>query len=192
MSTAQSSATGPRRQGRRVGRWIFLVLLLIPLLEITTIILVGQAVGPWWTFGALIALSVLGAWLVHREGRRTWHRLREVLRRGHPPAKELTDAGLVLVGGALLLTPGFLTDALGLFFILPLTRPITRVWLQAVVASRLLGEFGHGRPGQGAGRGKNPPRAGRGEIIEGEIIDESPRGAADPGDPTGGATSGDR
>ncbi len=181
-STGQASGAG-RNPSRRRGRWIFLVLLLIPLLEITTIILVGQAVGPWWTFGALIVLSVFGAWLVHREGRRTWRRLREALRRGQTPAKELTDAGLVLVGGAMLLTPGFLTDALGLFFVLPLTRPITRVWLQTVVASRLLGSFGPVRttyPGAGAGA----TRAGRGEVIEGEIIREpdadAPEGESKP------------
>ncbi len=174
-STGQTAAAG-RNPGRRRGRWIFLVLLLIPLLEITTIILVGQAVGAWWTFGALIALSVFGAWLVHREGRRTWGRLREALRQGQPPAKELTDAALVLVGGAMLLTPGFLTDALGLFFVLPLTRPVTRVWLQTVVASRLLGSFGPvGAPRQGGG----PRRTTRGEVIEGEVIPEQgppPRG----------------
>ncbi|MGB3764638.1 MAG: FxsA family protein, partial [Ornithinimicrobium sp.] len=153
-STGQTSDAG-RNPARRRGRWIFALLLLIPLLEITTIILVGQAIGAWWTFAALIALSVIGAWLVHREGRRTWGRLREALRQGQTPAKELTDAGLVLVGGAMLLTPGFLTDALGLFFVLPLTRPVTRVWLQTMVASRLLGSVapagGEGRRGRSGG-----------------------------------------
>lgn len=175
MVTSTGPAAGARPPNRRRGRWILLLLLLIPLLEITTIILVGQAVGPWWTFGALIALSVLGAWLVHREGRRTWGRLREALRRGHTPAKELTDAGLVLVGGAMLLTPGFLTDALGLFFVLPLTRPITRVWLQTVVASRLLGSFGPVGTSRRGGGGGNSPRTGRSDVIEGEVI-EAPKG----------------
>ncbi len=159
---------------------MLLVLLAIPLLEITTIIAVGQAIGPWWTFGALIALSVFGAWLVHREGRRTWHRLQQSLRSGKAPAKEVTDAGLVLVGGAMLLTPGFLTDAIGLFLVLPLTRPITRVWLQAMVASRLLSGVGapvtpsdhrstaRRPPPSGSHR---PPTSGSGEVIEGEIVE---------------------
>jgi UPF0716 protein FxsA len=169
MTSARASQAAPRR--RRTGRYILAGLLLVPLLEIMTIIAVSRAVGAWWTFGALIALSVVGALLVHREGRRTWARLRAVLGRGQPPAKELADAGLVLVGGAMLLTPGFLTDALGLFLVLPLTRPVTRVWLQSLVAGQLLGSVsGPGRSSRqrpGAGPRSRP---GPGEVIEGEIV----------------------
>lgn len=161
---------GKRPKGKRVGRWILFLLLLIPLLEIATIIAVGNLVGPWWTFGALIFLSVLGAALVHREGKRTWSALREALRRGSAPAKEITDAGLVLVGGAMLLAPGFLTDALGLFFVLPFTRPITRLWLQAVVASRLLGQFAGPSMATGAEGQQRPTRTTAGDVIEGEVI----------------------
>jgi len=145
-------------------------LLVVALLEILTIIAVGQAVGPWWTFGALIALSVLGAALVHREGRRTWGRLRQALHQGQQPAKELADAGLVLVGGAMLLTPGFLTDAVGLFLVLPLTRPVTRLWLQSVVAGQLLGSTT--RPAShGSGRRRHDSRrTGGGPVIEGEVV----------------------
>ncbi|MGB5951660.1 MAG: FxsA family protein [Ornithinimicrobium sp.] len=169
MSTHAGAAT-PRK---RRGRWILLILLLVPLLEIVTIIAVGQAVGPWWTFGALIVLSIVGAAVVHREGRRTWHRLREAISRGTTPAKELTDAGLVLVGGALLLTPGFLTDAIGFFLVLPVTRPLTRVWLQAIIASRLLGTFGSTAPMTPGHSGGRTYRPGAGEIIEGEVVRDS-------------------
>jgi len=58
------------------------------------------------------------------------------------PGRELADAALVLIGGTLLLTPGFLTDLVGFFFILPFTRPITRAWLQGVVERRLLHRSG--------------------------------------------------
>ncbi len=185
-SSSQAASAGSRRQGRRLGRWILVGLLLIPLLEIATIVLVGQAVGPWWTFGALIALSVLGAWLVHREGRRTWHRLREALRRGQTPAKEVTDAALVLVGGAMLLTPGFLTDALGLFFVLPLTRPITRIWLQTVVAGRLLGQWSSTGTSTSSGRSTTgrPARSGGADVIEGEIVSDEDEPDGGPRDTT--------
>lgn len=172
-----SAGPTPRRSQR--GRWILFVLLAIPLLEILTIIAVGQALGPWWTFGALIALSIVGAAVVHREGRRTWHRLREALRRGATPAKELTDAGLVLAGGALLLTPGFLTDALGFFLVLPFTRPVTRVWLQAMVASRMLGTFGSTEPGGSPQGGTQPRTSTHQDVIEGEIIDREDLGTPD-------------
>ena len=161
---------GKRSKGRHFGRWILFFLLLIPLLEIATIIAVGNLVGPWWTFGSLIFLSVIGAALVHREGKRTWTALREALRKGGTPAKEITDAGLVLVGGAMLLAPGFLTDALGLFFVLPFTRPITRLWLQAVVASRLLGQFAGPRTPPRNGGPRHTTRPGGGDVIEGEVI----------------------
>ncbi len=169
-SGLSADSSGKRSKGRRVGRWILFLLLLIPLLEIATIIAVGRLVGPWWTFGALIFLSIIGAALVHREGKRTWAALRGALRKGATPARELTDAGLVLVGGAMLLTPGFLTDALGLFFVLPFTRPITRLWLQAVVASRLLGHVAGPGTSPGPGGQAGAQRPGRGDVIEGEII----------------------
>ena len=171
MTSARTST--PRPRSRRTGRLILVGLLVVPLLEIVTIIAVGQAVGPWWTFGALIALSVVGAALVHREGRRTWGRLRAALRQGQPPAKELADAGLVLLGGAMLLTPGFLTDALGLFVVLPLTRPITRVWLQTVVAGQLLGSVSGGTSSRGQrGNTSASSQRGRGQVIEGEVVQD--------------------
>ena len=68
----------------------------------------------------------LGAWLVKREGRRAWEALQETLETGQLPGQELADAALVLVGGTLLLTPGFVTDIFGFFFVLPFTRPLAR------------------------------------------------------------------
>lgn len=168
-STDQVGPARPRR-GRSIGRWVVAALLLVPLAEIVLIVFVGQQIGAWWTFGLLLAMCVLGAWLVRREGGRTWRALQSAVRQGQPPAKELTDAALVLVGGTMLLTPGFLTDLLGLFLVLPLTRPLTRVWLQTVVASRLLGPTapsGEGRPGPAGQRGR-----GRPEVIEGEIVQD--------------------
>ena len=74
----------------------------------------------------LIADSLLGAWLVRREGRRAWRALQEALQSGRMPDRELADGGLILVGGALLLTPGFLSDVLGFLCVLPFTRPAMR------------------------------------------------------------------
>lgn len=179
--TGRLDGPGGRRPGRRAprrARWVLAALLLIPLLEITVIVLVGQWIGPWWTFGALIALCFLGAWLVRREGARTWRRLQETVRSGQAPAREITDAALVFVGGILLLAPGFVTDAIGLFLVLPLTRPLSRMWVQSVVASRIVTlapPFPAGATGWPP-RGW-PSRAGRGpeDVIEGEIVgDDGP------------------
>ena len=138
--------------GRRRPPWVwlvFLALLVGPLAEIALIVAVGKVIGGWQTVALLLVESALGAYLVKREGRRTWQALRVALNTGKMPGLELADAALVLIGGTLLLTPGFLTDIAGFFFILPFTRPITRRWLQGVVERRLL------------------PRSG---IIRGEVI----------------------
>lgn len=138
--------------GRRRPPWVwlvFLALLVVPLAEIALIVAVGKVIGGWQTVALLLVESALGAYLVKREGRRTWQALRVALNTGKMPGRELADAALVLIGGTLLLTPGFLTDIAGFFFILPFTRPITRRWLQGVVERRLL------------------PRSG---IIRGEVI----------------------
>ena len=97
------------------------------------------------------------------------------------PSRQLADAALVLIGGTLLLTPGFVTDIVGFFFILPVTRPIARRFLEAAVARRLLGAwtvvgggttgpFGGGGPASGADRtGTSGPTVVPGEVVPGEV-----------------------
>jgi len=114
----------------------------VPVAEIAVIVAVGKVIGGWQTLALLLAESALGAYLVKREGSRTWRSLRLARNSGKMPGRELADAMLVLIGGTLLLTPGFLTDIVGFFFILPFTRPITRRWLQRVVERRLVGGSG--------------------------------------------------
>ncbi|MGW6504506.1 FxsA family protein [Nonomuraea angiospora] len=105
---------------------LFLAFLVVPVLEIWLLIQVGSVIGGPATVALLIADSLLGAWLVRREGRRAWRALQEAIGSGRMPERELADGGLVLVGGALLLTPGFFTDVFGFLCILPFTRPLMR------------------------------------------------------------------
>jgi UPF0716 protein FxsA len=142
---------------------VFLLLLVVPVLEIAVIVAVGQVIGGWQTLLLLVLESLLGAWLVRREGARAWSALTTALNTGRMPSRELADGALVLVGGTLLLTPGFLTDIVGFFFILPFTRPLARGVLERAVARRLLGGF-FGRPPRG------PDKPGDGDVIEGEIL----------------------
>lgn len=102
------------------------LFLLTPILEIYLIIQVGRWIGAWETVALLLVESALGAWLVKGEGRRAWAALRDTMTSGRLPTRELIDAGLVLVGGTLLLTPGFVTDVFGFFCLLPFTRPLAR------------------------------------------------------------------
>jgi UPF0716 protein FxsA len=108
---------------------IVALFVIVPIVEIYVIIQVGQAIGAIPTLLLLIVESLIGAWLVKREGRRAWQALRETIQTGQLPGKELADAALILIGGTLLLTPGFVTDVVGFFFVLPFTRPLARRFL---------------------------------------------------------------
>jgi UPF0716 protein FxsA len=99
-----------------------LAFIAIPAAEIYVILLVGDAIGLWPTVALLLADAVLGAWVVRHQGRSAWRRFRLALAEGRIPAREVLDGGLVIAGGAFLITPGFLTDIAGLVLILPPTR----------------------------------------------------------------------
>ena len=122
----------------RMPWWLLgLLFVVVPVLEIYLLIQAGQVIGVWWTVLLLIATGILGSYLVKLEGGRAWRSLREALNQGRMPARELADGALILVGGTLLLTPGFVTDIAGLFCILPFTRPLARRALTGVVAKRI-------------------------------------------------------
>jgi UPF0716 protein FxsA len=169
-----------------VLRWVFLALLVVPVVEIAAIIAVGRVIGGWQTLLLLVLESLLGAWIVKREGARTWAALQEALRSGRMPSRQLSDAALVLIGGTLLLTPGFVTDIVGFFFILPLTRPVTRAWLESIVTRRLLGPMGEWPGGFGGGPGSAGAATPGGRAAPGSRT--APGGGAAPGGrPSGGS-----
>ncbi|WP_327091977.1 FxsA family protein [Nonomuraea sp. NBC_01738] len=105
---------------------LFLAFLVVPVLEIWLAFQVGAAIGGPATVALLAAGVVVGGWVVRREGRRAWRELNAALQAGRMPERELADSGFVLAGGALLMVPGFLTDVLGLLFLVPFTRPLLR------------------------------------------------------------------
>lgn len=154
---------------RRRGPWGVLVVLfvIVPLIEIYLLIQVGQVIGAWWTILLLIADSILGGYLIKREGGRAWQSLRVALESGRMPARELADGALILVGGTLLLTPGFLTDFVGFFFILPLTRPVARRLLTGFITRKFLGPGG----GPGSGGTRTQQRPGPDSVVQGEVVD---------------------
>src|SRR3954451_15286974 len=105
---------------------LVLLFIAIPIAELAVIIQVGQAIGVWWTIGLLIADSLLGSWLMRHQGRASWRRFNEAVGAGRVPTREVLDGALVIFGGALLLTPGFLTDILGLVLLIPPSRALVR------------------------------------------------------------------
>src|ERR671938_309497 len=105
---------------------LVLLFIVVPLVELYVIIQVGQAIGALPTIAILLADSLLGTMLMRSQGRAVWRRFNEALSAGRPPAREVLDGGLVILGGAFLLTPGFVTDVAGLILLLPPTRAIVR------------------------------------------------------------------
>jgi UPF0716 protein FxsA len=158
---------------RRFPAWLLLVaFVVVPLLEIFVLIQVGQVIGPWWTILLLVADSILGTWLIRREGGRAWTALRTALSTGSMPARELADGALILVGGTLMLSPGFVTDLLGIALILPLTRPVARRALTRVVTRRLTGVGASAyMPRPGPGNARRPHSDPGGPVVEGEVVD---------------------
>ncbi len=116
---------------------LVLALLGIPVAEIFFIIRVARDLGIPETIGLLVAVSLVGAWLVRRSGLGVLRQIRERLARGEIPGKELVDGLLILVGGLMMLTPGFLTDAVGLLLLLPPTRLALRGLLVRRYSKRL-------------------------------------------------------
>src|SRR5205814_7820639 len=93
---------------------LVLIFIVVPIVEIYVIIQVGQAIGALWTILLLIADSIIGARLLSWQGRRAWKRFQEALAAGRLPHREVLDGALIVVGGAFLLAPGFITDVVGI------------------------------------------------------------------------------
>jgi len=118
---------------------LFLAFTITTAVELLLILVVGRAIGVWVTIGIIVVTGLLGAWLTSREGRRAWSRVVDSLSRGEPPADPIVQALLVLVGGVLLLTPGFLTDAFGFACLVPPTRVRMARGLRRYFSARIAG-----------------------------------------------------
>src|SRR3954470_1120791 len=105
---------------------LIVVFIVVPLAELYVIIQVGQAIGALPTIAILLLDSVLGSMLLRSQGRAVWRRFNEALATGRMPHREVQDGVLVIFGGAFLITPGFLTDVIGLLLLLPPTRSVIR------------------------------------------------------------------
>jgi UPF0716 protein FxsA len=108
---------------------LILLFIVIPIAELYVILKVGDLIGILPTIALLVADSLLGAWLLKSQGRTVWRRFQETMQAGRVPHRELFDGVLVIFGGAFLITPGFLTDIVGVLLLLPPTRALVRRWL---------------------------------------------------------------
>ena len=144
---------------------IFLFIVL-PLAELYVILKVGDAIGPVWTILLLAAESLLGSLLLRSQGRSVWRRFNTALAEGKMPHREVMDGVLVIFGGAFLITPGFITDVIGLLLLVPPTRALLR--------SRVVRTLGR-RVRVGGGSGRFRPRDYDVEGSAREYDDPAPR-----------------
>jgi UPF0716 protein FxsA len=143
--------------------FLFLLFVFVPIIEITLFVYIGGEIGALSTIGMVILTAVVGSMLLRSQGLATLARLREVTGAGGIPGRELLEGVLLLFGGALLLTPGFFTDAVGLL----LMTPLVRQWLVAQSLARFDPLRFRGAPGGQEG-GSSDPQSGP-VIIEGEF-----------------------
>jgi len=161
---------------RRVPWWLLaLLFIVVPVIEIFVLIQIGQVIGAWWTILLLVADGLLGSWLMKREGTRAMRALQQALDARRMPARELADGALILVGGTLLLTPGFVTDIAGLICVLPFTRPLVRGALVRFLTRRFLATPGATAAAMfqeaGPGATRTRQRPGPDGVVQGEVID---------------------
>lgn len=164
---------------------LVLVFLVAPLVELAVIVQVAGEVGVLNTIGLLVAVSLVGAWLARREGVGVVRRIQAALQRGQLPSTELVDGGLILFAGALMITPGFISDVLALVLLFPPTRAAVRVPLLRYLSRRGRMAVVSGRRGSFGAWSNGRRRNGDGDIWDVESWEEpaTPRPRGELGDP---------
>jgi UPF0716 protein FxsA len=142
---------------------LVLIFVVGPIVELYVIIQVAHVIGGWETIALLLVESFIGAWLMKAQGRGALRRLTQSLDQGRMPTKELVDGGLILFAGALMIAPGFITDALGYLLLIPPTRALFRGLLMRRFRSRLESSV---LGGSGGPRLRLFTFGGRGDVYE--------------------------
>lgn len=107
-------------------RWILAAIIVVPIIEIWGILRMGDWIGGWNTFLLILLLSAVGALVAQFEGRKVWIEAQRQMQSGQIPGRAMIDGICVLLGGLLLLLPGFFSDLVGIIMLLPFTRPLFR------------------------------------------------------------------
>lgn len=165
-----------------------LLLLVVPIVELYVLIRVGDVIGLGPTLLLLIGVSIAGTILLKREGVATWAKLQEAIRNGRMPTDEVTDGALILLGGALLLTPGFVTDVFGLLLLFPGTRAGAKVFFRKALGIAVVKRFPGAATAAHAGRRVYDARVSRTRRVDtasspGQLPSEPPAPSAEAGSP---------
>lgn len=162
---------------------LIVLFIVVPIVELYVIIQVGGAIGVLPTIALLVADSVLGSVLMRSQGRAAWRSFQAATAAGRVPAREVLDGALVIFGGALLLTPGFVTDVLGLALLLPPTRALVRRRLVGGVLKRMAGPaaipgamaFRFASGARGRPQRPDARQPGADDVVDGTAHDVDPR-----------------
>jgi UPF0716 protein FxsA len=150
---------------------LILLFIVVPIAELYVIIQVGQAIGALPTIAILLADSIVGSLLLRHQGRSAWRRFNQAMAEGRVPAREVLDGALVIFGGAFLITPGFISDFLGLLLLIPPTRAVVRRILVRIFARR----FVVSAVGAAGGAAMRRRRGGSEEYdVEGSAVEVDP------------------
>jgi len=161
--------------------WILAAFISVPIAEIAVFVEVGGRWGLWPTIAAIFATALAGTFLIRQQGLSVLHQVQAEIEAGRFPARQVFDGLCLLIAGALLLTPGFITDGLGFILLVPLTRQAIAAGLLSRLHVQTAG------PGYSNGPARDPSRdpshGHRGDVIDGEFHDLTDSGAEPDGEP---------
>ena len=147
---------------------LLLLFIVVPLVELALLLYLATLIPWWYTLLLVLVTGIVGATLARRQGAKAWARIGEQLAAGRLPGAELVDAVLILIAGVVLITPGVITDAIGLLLLLPPTRRLFREWLIARLRSRIVFHRG------GMGGDENDfTQSPRDVIIDSRLVDDA-------------------
>ncbi len=133
-----------------MGRLLFAIFLIVPMIEIGIFILVGQAIGLWLTLGGVVLTALIGSFIIRLQGISLISEIRQMTAAGKLPARQIADGVMLAIAGALLLTPGYFTDLLGFLLLVPAVRTLIYTALKSRI-SVVAGFSSTKSPGPGSG-----------------------------------------
>ena len=155
---------------------LFILFIIVPILEISVLIQVGGIIGGFNTLILVLLSAALGSYFVKREGVSALQSAQAKMAQNQLPAKELLNGALLILAGVMLITPGFLTDILGLSLVIPLTRKLYAAILVKKLSAHFVQANGQAQGGfHQSYQQQTPPSDHNGDVFEGEYSEKSHR-----------------
>ena len=129
-----------------LGRILFLVFMIVPLIEIAFFVVIGNAIGLWPTLAGVLVTAIIGSLVLRFQGMAVFNEIRSQTARGQMPARALADAALIGAGGLMLLLPGYFSDIIGILLLLPPVRTAIYAFLKSRIQVVPMGGFGQQPP----------------------------------------------